>query len=299
MEIVILGTASAIPTEDRNHPAMLLKFEGHNMLFDCGEGTQRQLRIAKESPMKIQNIFISHWHGDHVLGLPGLLQSYGMNNRRDSVHIWGPVGSKKRLEHLMEGFSVRVPCTIVVHELNPTTAKKIYDDEKFEIWALKLVHPTACLGYYFKEKDTLRLHKDKVLKLKLQGYPILDKLKAGKDVTYEGKKLTVKTMTYTQPGKKVTIILDTAASDKIANFAKGSDLFVCEATFLHKEAGKAKERDHMTAKQAARMAKKAQVKKLVLTHYSQRYKSLKDLHKEASAIFKNVEMAKDFSRFKL
>jgi len=299
MEVTILGTSSAVPTKDRNHPSILLKYEGNNFLFDCGEGTQRQLRMAKESLMKIDNIFITHWHGDHVLGIPGLLLSFGLNNREEQIHIWGPVGSKKRIEHLMQGFSVRTSCTIVVHELNPKTTSKIFEDDKFEIWSIKLIHPTACLGYFFKEKDKIRLHKDKVIKLGLQGYPILNKLQEGKDIKYKGKKLAVKDMTYIQPGRKVTIVMDTESTEKITTFAKGSDLFICESTFSNKEKEKAKKRSHMTTKQVARIAKKAGVKKLVLTHFSQRYKNIGELEKEAKSIFKNTVMAKDFDRFKV
>lgn len=299
MEVLMLGTSSAVPTKDRNHTSMLLKYEGENFLFDCGEGTQRQLRIAGESPMKVDHIFITHWHGDHVLGIPGLLLSMGLNNRKHAIHIWGPVGSKKRIEHLMQGFSVRVPCTVVVHELNPKTKSKVYESEKYEIWATKLKHSVTALGYYFKEKDTLRLYKDKVMKLGLQGRPILNKLKEGKDVAYGDKKLKVKDMCYTQPGKKVTITLDTEYIEKIGTFAKDSDLFICEATFSSKEKDKAKERNHMTTKQAAKLAKNAKAKKLVLTHFSQRYKETKELEKEAKSVFKNSVIAEDFARFKI
>jgi len=297
MEVVVLGTSSAVPTKERNHSAYLLKYEGYSFLFDCGEGTQRQMRLAGESPMKVDNIFITHWHGDHVLGIPGLLLSMGLNNRKDPIHIWGPVGSKKRLEYLMQGFSVRIPCSIVVHELNPKTKSKVFESDRFEIWTTKLKHSIVSLGYYFKEKDKLRLHKDKVMKLGLQGNPLLNDLQEGKDVMYEKKKLKSKDMTYTQTGKKVTIILDTEAIPKIATFAADSDLFICESTFSNKEKDKAKERLHMTTKQAAKLAKDAKVKQLVITHFSQRYKETDELEKEAKSVFKNTVVAKDFMRF--
>lgn len=292
----MLGTSSAVPTKERSHTAMLLKYQGDLFLFDCGEGTQRQMRIAGESPMKINNIFISHWHGDHVLGLPGMLLSMGLNNRKHPIHVWGPIGSKKRIEHLMQGFSVRVPCPIVVHEVNPKTKSKIYESDKYEIWSTKLKHSVVALGFYFKEKDKIRLHKDKILKLGLQGDPILKELQKGKSVKHAGVTLKAKELTYVQPGKKVTVTLDTEYIEKIANFATGSDVFICESTFSHKEVTKAKERNHMTSKQAAKLAKKAKVKKLVLTHFSQRYKETKELEKEAKSVFKNTIAAKDLMR---
>ncbi len=299
MEVVVLGTSSATPTKERNHSAVLLKYEGKSLLFDCGEGTQRQLILAGESPMKIDNIFVTHWHGDHVLGIPGLLQTLGLHGRTKPIHIWGPIGSKKRMDYLMQGFQIRVKCDVVVHEVNPKTTGKIYGTEKFEIWATKLVHSTTCFGYSFKEKDKLRLHKNKVLKLGLQGHPILKKLQQGKDITHKGKKIKAKDMTYLQLGKKFTLVLDSEYTEKIATLAKGSDLFVCESTFSSKEKELAKKRNHMTSKQAARLAKKAGVKKLVLTHFSQRYKSLKDIEKEAKSVFKNTTISKDLMIFKV
>ena len=141
--------------------------------------------------------------------------------------------------------------------------------------------------------------KKKVLKLGLQGHPILKKLQSGKDITHDGKKLKVKDMTYTQSGKKITIVLDSEYTEKIVTLAKNSDLFICESTYSNKEKDLAKKRSHMTNKQAARLAKNAKVGKLVLTHFSQRYKSLKEIEVEAKSVFKNTVIAKDFMKFKV
>ena len=153
----------------------------------------------------------------------------------------------------------------------------------------------------WEELNTLvhLVHKDKVIKLNLQGKPILNKLKNGQDITYDGKKLTAKAMTYKQIGKKITIVLDTEFIEKIISFAKDSDLLICESTYSNKEKEKAKERNHMTNKQAAKIAKKAGAKKLILTHFSQRYKETSELEKEAKSIFKNTEIGKDFMRIKV
>jgi ribonuclease Z len=294
MKIVFLGTASSFPTRDRSHTSILLRYSSEAILFDCGEGTQRQLRIAGESPMKITKIFITHWHGDHVLGLPGLLESMAMNGRKDPLEVFGPGGTKESIKHLFQALHIRPNFKFSVHEVDTRKSKIAINTKEYEVSAIFVKHKVPCLAYSFKEKNRYRINKDWVKKEKVQGLPALSKLQEGKDVTIKGKKVLAKDVTYVSAGKKITFIFDTSPIKELIPFAKDSDLLICEGTFSNKIKEKAKDHGHLTVKDAAKIAKKAEVKKLAITHFSQRYKDVSELKKEAISVFKNTVLAKDF-----
>jgi ribonuclease Z len=297
MEIVILGSSCAFPTKERNHAGTLLKYDGESLLFDCGEGTQRQLRIAKESPMKITKIFITHWHGDHSLGLAGLLFSYMLHKRKDKLEIYGPKGSKEYFRHMLKAFSIKLNFSVKIHEVSGY--KRIANKETYEVYSANMKHTVTCVGYTFIEKDKRRINLNYLKKFKLKKDPILKKLQAGRDITWKGKKIKAKAATYLTKGRKFTYVTDTKKNPNIEKLAKDSNLFVCEATFAEGTKLKAHEMGHMTAKEAAQIAKKAKVKRLILTHFSQRYKSCKLLLDEAKKHFKNTALAKDFMKEKI
>lgn len=294
MKILFLGTSATFPTKERNHTAILLRYGGEGLLFDCGEGTQRQLRLAGESPMKIKKIFITHWHGDHVLGLPGLIQSMCMNGRKDLLEISGPRGSKETFWAIYKAFGIGAPFKISVHEFEPKGVRKICEGEGYSVSAMRVKHAVPCLAYAFKENDRRKIKKDFVQKYGLQGNPVLNKLQEGMDIVWRSKKFKAEEVTFIKPGKKVAVILDALYEERLAKLAEGADLLICEGTFSNKLRSKVKERGHMTVKQAAKIAKKAGVKELILTHFSQRYKDLSELEKEAKSVFPNVRLAKDF-----
>ncbi|MBT4114734.1 ribonuclease Z [Candidatus Woesearchaeota archaeon] len=294
MKVQFLGTASSFPTRERSHTSILLRYGPEAILFDCGEGTQRQLRIAGESPMKITKIFITHWHGDHVLGLPGLLESMAMNNRTDPLEIFGPGGTKESIKYLFQALHIRPNFKLSVHEVDTRTSKLAINTKDYAVQVQFLKHRIPCLAYSFKEKDRYRIDKMWVRKEKVQGLPALAKLQQGQDVTINGKKIKAKDVTYASPGKKLTIIFDTAPFADLAKFAKDSDLLICEGTFSNKLRDKVKDYGHLTVKDAAKIAKSAKASKLVLTHFSQRYKDVSELKKEATSVFKNTTLAKDF-----
>ena len=299
MKIQILGTASAFPTRDRSHTSILLRYKSEAILFDCGEGTQRQLRIAGESPMKITKIFITHWHGDHVLGLPGLLESMAMNGRKDLLEIFGPGGTKKSIEHMFQALHINPTFKLAVHEVDTRTSKLAIKTKDYEVNAQFVKHSVPCLAYAFKEKDRYRINKDWVKKEKVQGLSALTKLQEGKDVTIKGKKVKAKDVTYVSLGKKLTLVFDTDPMPELTKFAKDSDLLICEGTFSNKIKVKARTKGHMTVKDAAKLAKTSKSKKLVITHFSQRYKDMSELKKEATSIFKAAILAKDFMEFQV
>jgi ribonuclease Z len=298
MKLTILGTASAFPTKERAHSAMLLDIGPESILFDAGESVQRQIAIAEARPFKIGKIFLTHWHGDHVLGLGGLLQSFGMLKRKIPIEIYGPKGTFERFQFLRKALELRIGFPIKIIEI-PLKTVKVVNTEKYEIWATKAKHDIGCLAFSFIEKPKRRIDIKYLRKFGLTNNPVIGKLADGKDITWKGKKISASKATYMQPGKKLVYIIDSAYTDELVKFSKDADLLVCESTFTSDLKAEAKEFGHMTSTDAAMLAKKAKVKQLVITHFSQRYKDSNDLLKEARKIFKNTIAAKDFMTFEL
>jgi len=289
-EITFLGTGSAVPTARRNHPALLLKYKAENILFDCGEGTQRQFRKARLNPCKLTRIFITHWHGDHVLGIPGLFYTLNLNGYRKTLYIYGPRGTKKYLNAMMKIFANTGKLNLKVKEISSGI---VVDENDFKIVAEKMEHGTSCLAYKFIEKDRLRIDKKKLGKLKIANCPELKKLSQGKNVVINGKKIKSKDITYLEKGKSIAVVLDTRENKNILKIARDADLLICESTFFN-ENELAKEYGHLSVEQGARIAKKAGVGKLILMHISQRYeKDMKEFLTVARKIFKNTDLARD------
>ncbi len=298
MKLTFLGTSSMLPTKDRNTTAILLNYKAENILIDCGEGTQRQFRKAHISPTKVTRLLITHWHGDHVLGIPGFLETLAKQNYNKTLYIYGPKGTKRYLKEMFKTFvSQYNQVKVKVKEISKN--ETFLDEKNFTISSLKLNHTTTCFGYSFKEKDKRRINLSYTKKFGLTKDKILGKLQQGKTITYKGKKITPEKGTITTPGKKVTILLDTSKTKDMVKFAKDSDVLVTESTLsntLEKEAKKIK---HLVPKHAAEIAKEAKVKKLILTHISQRYKDERVLAKEAKKTFKNTTAAKDLDTFNI
>lgn len=299
MEIIFLGTSCMVPTKERNHTATLLSYKSENILFDCGENTQRQLKVYGISPTKITKILITHWHSDHVLGLPGLIQTLSANSYNKVLEIYGPIGTKNFFNKILSTYILRgEEIKIKITEIKKNGI--FFENKDYSLNAVKLKHNAhPCLAYSFIEKDTRKINTAYTKKFGLVRHPLLGKLQKGKNITYKGKKIKAEKATFLKKGKKITLILDTLLCDSCFEIAKNSDLLICEATYLEKLKDKAKEYKHLTAKQAASIAKKSNVKKLILTHFSPRYKNTADLKKEAQKIFKNVICAKDFTKIKV
>jgi len=290
IKITFLGTANAIPTEKRNHSSILCSLKDENILVDCGENTQRQLRIARISPTKITKILITHWHGDHILGLPGLLQTLAMSNYSKTLKIYGPRGTSHYLEiikRLMVGFKINLE----IREVSGI----FVNNKDFYLEALEMRHQTPCNAYSIVIKDKIRLKKDKLKKLKIPNSPLLKQLQQGKDIKINNKLIKAKSLTYLEKGKKVSFILDTKMNENAIKIAKNSDILITESTFSEKEQGKAKEYMHLTTKDATFIAKRSNSKRLILTHISQRYEHVPYIiEKEAKKRFKNTILAEDF-----
>jgi len=296
IKLTFLGTADQIPSANRNHPAILLSYEGENILIDCGEGTQRQFRKAHLNPCKVTKILITHWHNDHVLGLPGLLSTLSLSGYQKTLYIYGPKGTKESIKELLRVFGFKKKYEIEVEEVSG----KFFEKDDFYLEAEKMEHGIPINAYTFVKKGLVRIDKNKLKKHKIPNGPHLGKLKLGKDISYEGKKYKVKDLTYKEEDKKVSVVYDTLDNKRIVPFVKNSDLFVCETSFADELKEHAKEHLHMTAKQAAQSAKNAKVKKLVLTHLSGRYEANpKPILEEAKKIFKDTVIVNDFDVLKV
>ena len=299
IKITFLGTSNAIPTSQRNHPSIHLEWNGEHLLFDCGEGTQRQMKKANLNPCKLTRIFITHLHGDHVLGLPGLFETLEMLQYSKTLEIYGPQGTQKHISLLQQLYG-RFNIKHKVIEINAHANSIVLETKDFQIQSSHMDHNVPTLAYSFAIKEKLRILKSKLKKLKLPNSPLIHKLQQGHDIVFDGKKIKSSSVTYKQEGKRITIILDTKLNNNAISLAKNSDLLVCESTYAQSEKDYASEYKHLTSTQAATIAKKAKAKKLILTHIAQRYEhNPKIIESEAKKVFKNVSIAKDLDIIKI
>jgi ribonuclease Z len=284
IKIIFLGTSDSIPSAKRNHPAFFITYLGENILVDCGEGTQRQFRKAELNPGKLTKILITHWHADHVLGLPGLLKTLALSGYNKTLRIYGPRGTKSLMRELLKLFAFKESFPIEIHEVSG----KFFEDKDFYLEAESMHHGTPCNAYSFVKKGKIKIDKQKLKKYGIKEGPHLKKLKKGKNITYNGKKYLAKNLTYMEDARKISFVLDTSINEKITKFVKNSDAFVCESSYIDELKDLAKRHNHLTAKQAAQIAKNAKVRKLFLVHISQRYeKNLEKILNEAKKIFRN------------
>jgi len=296
MQLVFLGTSCMTPTKERNHTATLLLYEDEGILVDCGEGTQRQIKMADIKLTKITKILISHWHGDHVLGLPGLIQSLATSDYSKTLEIYGPTGTRQRVEDMMRPYVFYAKLDFKVFDATPGI---VLDAEKFYIEAKELEHGILTLGYNFIEKNRRKINLAFIKKIGIPEGPILGKLQDGKSVEWKGRKITPEEATHVIQGKKITFISDTVLTKNCYELARDADLLVCEAAYTSGLEEKAIEYKHMTAKQAALIASQSNVKKAILTHFSARYKDLAEIEDDAKSVFPNVSCAFDLMKIKL
>tara|TARA_Y100000310_G_scaffold161721_1_gene161614 strand:+ start:173 stop:1069 length:897 start_codon:yes stop_codon:yes gene_type:complete len=291
INITFLGTCSAIPTLKRNTTSVLLTYNGENILIDCGEGTQRQFRKAKLNPCKITRILITHWHGDHVLGIPGILQTLSLSDYNKTLFIYGPEGTKKFMKNLLKTFIFKLNYKIEIKEVKG----RFFENQEFYLEAKETYHGIPSNAYSFVKKGQVKINKEKLKKTKLPSGPLIKKLKQGKNITYKGKKYLAKNLTSRENDVKISFVYDTLFNKKIPLFVKNSKLLICDSSFHSNMEMKAKEHKHLTAKQAGEIAKQSKSKKLVLTHISQRYeKNFNKVLIDAKKVFKNTILVKDF-----
>lgn len=297
--LTFLGTGGSIPSRTTNHPAFLITYKSEGILVDCGEGTQRQFRKAGLNPGKITKLLITHWHGDHILGIPGILQTLAFSDYSKILEIYGPIGTKKYMKEMMKTFVFSGKIKFKVYEI--IKEGTFFSGEDFYLEAEKMTHRCPCLAYNFILNGKIRIDKGKLKKLGIASGPHLADLKIGKNIKYKEKIYSAKNLIYTEPGKKISIVMDTTINPKISAFTKDADVLVIESSYDEKSVDLAREHKHMTSKQAAEIAKKAKVQKLVLTHISQRYsKDPKQLQREAKKVFKKeVILPKDLDKLEI
>lgn len=299
IEITFLGTSSMVPTKERNVQSIYLEYKGEGILIDCGEGTQRQMNIAGINRLKVKKILVSHWHGDHVSGLIGLIQTVGNVAEPGILTVYGPTGTKKHMEHLLQSCIFDLRIKLEVQEIKITKKTVFYENEDYYLEAAPLDHGVPCLGYAFVEKDKRNINMDKASRLGLKPGPMLGKLQKGQTIKHNEKTIKPDDVSTIKKGKKIAFIMDTTYCKECTNLAENSDILVSEATYESSKHEKAEEYKHMTTEQVAMIANQANAKKLILTHFSQRYKTLHELEDEAKKIFPNTTMAYDFMKIKL
>ena len=294
LELTILGCHSATPRVNAHPTAQYLQINSRHFLIDCGEGTQRQMRKYKVGFSKINHIFISHLHGDHFFGLIGLISTFGILNREKELHVFGPKGIKEVINLQLKYSKSYVKYDLIFHELNSKKSELIFEDKKVEVHTIPLSHRVYTNGFLFKEK----LNPRKLNMNAVQQYPEIEicdynNLKAGKDfLLTSGEILQNETLTI-DPEKPLSYAYcsDTCYKPDIVEIIKGADLLYHESTFLSDKEDLALKTKHATAKQAALIAKQAEVNKLILGHYSSRYQDISLFQKEAEEVFNNVDLA--------
>ncbi|MFH0962139.1 MAG: ribonuclease Z [archaeon] len=289
--LTFLGTGSTIPSPKRAHPAIVLSTLGENLLFDCGEGTQVKLQEAGINPMRISRIFITHFHPDHFLGLPGLVSSLELCGRTEPLEIFSPKGAAGKLSALVKLCNGgRLPKYLIDFRKVPLSSKpiEISRGDRQSIFSCKTSHHIPAVGYSFVERDSFHLIPEK-LPEKLKKPKALPKIKPEKNPEYFS----------VEKGRKITYSGDTRFSEGIVRLAEGSDILIHEATFPCDKSEKAKEYCHSTPETAAQVALKARAKKLILTHFSRRISDIKEQEAAARKLFPETFCAEDLQVFEL
>jgi ribonuclease Z len=296
IKIQFLGTSSAVPTRDRGLSCIVVHYGNELLIFDCGEGAQRTAITGGVGLNKETSIFISHLHGDHVVGLLGLLQTMAMQRRNRPLHVFGPKGIAEfiQLNQKLLNFGLTYP----VYARNVRRGI-VYDSKKlkYRVLAEKSEHSTISYAYLFQEKDKPGRFKPKVaLKLGVPEGPLWSKLQSGQSVVSKKTKKKVRpdqVLGPSRPGKKIGISGDSRPTDRLARFFRGCDVIIFDSTYGDDHSENAIKNMHSTAREAAKLARKARAKLLILTHFSARYRDIAPLVKQAQEVFPNTIAAED------
>ena len=300
LQIIFLGTGGAIPTPKRNLPAVTVLREGEQLMFDCGEGVQRQMVKTKIGFHKKMKIFITHMHGDHVLGLPGLLQTMSLLDRERKLDVYGPFGIKHFLEGIKETVQFVLTFPVEIHEIEKEGI--ICRGNEYVVEAVWANHIIPSLAYALVEKPRPgKFHPEKAKALGIPEGVLWFRLQHGENVKSPDGRIISPAQVSEPPraGRKIVYTGDTRPFRKLVKFASGADLLIHDSTLDDELIERAKEDGHSTPSEAATNAKKAKAKCLVLTHISARYEDADKLLKQAQRIFKNTQVAEDFSRIDL
>lgn len=293
-DIIILGSSSQQPTRFRNHGAYLFRWNDEGLLFDPGEGTQRQFIFANVAPTVVTRILISHFHGDHCLGLGSMLMRLNLDKVTHPIHCYYPASGKKYFDRLRYGSSYHETITVIEHPVSAPGV--VHDDGKFRIEAAFLEHGIDNVGWRVTEPDTRKFDRAKLDEHHIFG-PFVRELQEKGELIIDGRKVTLEDVSTIRPGDTIAVVIDTRMCQSAHDIAKDARVLLCESTYEDAERDLAFHHFHLTAKQAATLAKQAGVKQLILTHFSARYQSLKGIEEEAKAIFPNTLIAEDLKAF--
>jgi len=300
LRVIFLGTAGSVPTPKRSLPAIIIQRKGEQIMFDCGEGVQRQMIKAKTGFHRKMKVFVSHMHGDHVLGLPGLLQTMALLDREKKLDVYGPPGIKRFLEDIRETVQFVLTFPVEIHEIHE--AGVICEEEEYSVQTVWANHVIPSLAYALAEKPRPgKFHPEKAKALDIPEGPFWSKLQHGHKVKLsDGRIIKPEDVTgLPRHGRKIVYTGDTRPFRGFVKFATGADLLVHDATLDNELAERAEEDGHSTPKQAAKNAKKAKAKQLILTHVSARYDDTSILLEQAQKIFKNTQVAEDFMKIEI
>ena len=299
LSVTILGNNSAVPAFNRHPTSQVVSHDGNNYLVDCGEGTQIQMIKYKIRRSKISHIFISHLHGDHYFGLVGLLNTFGLLSHTQELHVYGPSPLQQIIEIQMKVADTTLPYPLFFHTL--TKQDVLVDNDKIKISCFPTTHRIECYGFLFEEKEGKRkLLIDKVRKLNIP-VSFYTSLQNGLDyITTKGQTIRNDEVTAApDKGKKYAFCADTRYEESIIPFIREADMIYHETTYLDNVRDKAFERFHCTTKQAAEIARKAAVKKLLIGHFSSKYNTLEQFEAEAREVFPNTELAIEGSTYEI
>jgi ribonuclease Z len=295
MDIWTIGTSSAVPSRRRGLPANMINYKGERILFDCGEGTQRKIMEEKMGLMKIDRIFISHWHADHFSGLLGLIQTLEMEGREKPLYIYGPPRTEEFTERILDTGYFSRSYDIFAEDL---VEGDVIVGEGYEVRPFEVEHSVNAFGFVFEEDDEVKADKEKMKKLGLEASPKIGKLKDSETVEWEGETIEPEDVVKEVPGRKVVYSGDTAKCENIIEKAKDADLLIHEATCMHEIIEERK--GHTSALQAGEIAREADVERLLLTHISRRYQGREDdLIEEAKEKFEASELAFDGEKYEV
>lgn len=293
-ELAILGCSSQQHTRSSNHSAYLFRWNEEGLLFDVGEGTQRQFIFANISPTSVNRIFISHFHGDHCLGLGAMILRLNLDKVPHPIHIYYPKSGQKYFERLRYSTIYKENIQIIEH---PIDQEGLVDSgPNFKIYATFLDHGIDCIGWRIEEHDQRKLIKEKLEKFAIRGPKTRELIEKGV-IEIEGKKIFLDEVSYIKKGDAIAIVIDTRPCPQAIEIAKEAKLLLIESTYLESEEKLAKGYLHMTAKEAAKIAKEANVDMMVMTHFSARYTNRAPFEQEARTIFSNAYAGEDLRRF--
>jgi ribonuclease Z len=297
-DVTILGSNSALPAHGRHPTSQVVNHNDKLFLIDCGEGTQMRLSELKIKRSKIDQIFLSHFHGDHYYGLMGLITSYHLSQRQAPLHIFAPPGLREIIDANFKYSQTHLVFDLQIHEIDCSASKLIFENEDLTVETIPMNHRIPCCGFLFREKK----HARKINPAKLQEYSIpidaIADLKAGKDFNFDGKIISNAELTFDPIAPRgYAFCSDTLYNENLIPILTEVDLLYHESTFMNESADRAAQTFHSTTLQAATIAKKAGVKKLLIGHFSAKYIDLELMVEEARTIFQNTFLAIEGERF--